>query len=100
MASLHPAIEVPDSRFEDFTVVGAPQLIADNACAHQFVLGPEAPAMWRSIDLTSHRVGEVGTRLSREGSGANVLGDPRLALVWLVNELSHLASDACGEPRS
>jgi 2-keto-4-pentenoate hydratase len=89
VASLHPAIEVPDSRFDNFTVVGAPQLIADNACAHQFVLGPEAPAAWRSIDLASHRVvGEVGTRLSREGSGANVLGDPRLALVWLVNELS------------
>lgn len=90
VASLHPAIEVPDSRFADFTVVGAPQLIADNACAHQFVLGPEAPASWRSIDLTSHRVvGEVGTRLSCEGSGANVLGDPRIALLWLVNELSH-----------
>ena len=34
VATLHPAIEVPDSRFDDFTIVGAPQLIADNACAH------------------------------------------------------------------
>ena len=34
VATLHPAIEVPDSRFEDFTVVGAAQLIADNACGH------------------------------------------------------------------
>src|SRR5688572_17600905 len=40
VATLHPAIEVPDSRFDDFTIVGAPQLIADNACAHLFVLGP------------------------------------------------------------
>src|SRR6185369_3679729 len=40
--ALHPAIEVPDSRYVDFTAVGAPQLIADNACAHQFVLGPPA----------------------------------------------------------
>lgn len=91
VAALHPAIEVPDSRFEDFTVVGAAQLIADNACAHQFILGPEAPAAWRSVDLASHRVvGQVGTRLSREGRGSNVLGDPRTALVWLVNELSRL----------
>lgn len=89
VAALHLAIEVPDSRFDDFTVVGAAQLIADNACAHQFVLGPEAPATWRDLDLASHRViGQVGTRLSREGCGANVLGDPRVALVWLVNELS------------
>ena len=90
VAALHLAIEVPDSRFDNFTVVGAAQLIADNACAHQFVLGPEAPSMWRDVDLASHRViGQVGTRLSREGFGVNVLGDPRFALVWLVNELSH-----------
>ena len=50
VAALHPAIEVPDSRFEDFTVVGAAQLIADNACADYFVLGPPAPAGWQSID--------------------------------------------------
>ena len=37
--TLHPAIEVPDSRYEDFAKVGAAQLIADNACAHYFVLG-------------------------------------------------------------
>ncbi len=40
VASLHPAIEIPDSRYRSFTEVGAPQLIADNACAHQFVLAP------------------------------------------------------------
>ncbi len=91
VAALHPAIEVPDSRYEDFTVVGAAQLIADNACAHQFVLGPQAPESWRSIDLAAHCVvGRVAGRLDREGIGANVLGDPREALAWLVNELSQL----------
>ncbi len=99
VATLHPAIEVPDSRFDDFTIVGAPQLIADNACAHQFVLGPATSANWRAIDLVEHRVaGTVGRpfqgrhepRLTREGRGANVLGDPRIALAWLVNELSSL----------
>jgi 2-keto-4-pentenoate hydratase len=89
VAGLHVAIEVPDSRYRDFTLVGAAQLIADNACGHQFVLGHEAPALWRSLDLATHRVtGRVGTRLEREGIGANVLGDPRIALVWLANELS------------
>ena len=29
-------------------------------------------------------------KLERDGSGANVLGDPRVALTWLVNELSAL----------
>jgi 2-keto-4-pentenoate hydratase len=94
VASLHPAIEVPDSRYEDFTTVGAAQLIADNACADYFVLGPAAPAGWRSIDLARHRVsGRIAAGPPDEqhqGVGANVLGDPRDALVWLVNELSRL----------
>ena len=99
VATLHPAIEVPDSRFDDFTIVGAPQLIADNACAHLFVLGPAAKVDWRALDLVEHRViGTVGPPfrggqqpdLTREGKGANVLGDPRVALAWLVNELSLL----------
>ena len=63
VALLHPAIEIPDSRYVDFTVAGAAQLIADNACAHDFVLGPPAPDAWRSIDLAAHRVaGSVGRR--------------------------------------
>ncbi len=86
--SLHSAIEVPDSRYNDFARVGAPQLIADTACACWFVLGPPATADWRSRDLVTHtavayRNGEVAAT----GSGANVLGDPRVALTWLVNEL-------------
>ena len=89
VAALHLAIEVPDSRYTDFTLVGAAQLIADNACGHHFVLGLEAPPMWRDIDLAAHRVhGRIGTRHECEGVGANVLGDPRIALTWLANELS------------
>ena len=91
VASLHPAIEVPDSRFEDFTTAGAAQLIADNACADYFVLGAAAPEVWRTINLAQHRVtGRSVDNGLREGIGAHVLGDPRDALVWLVNELSRL----------
>ena len=91
VADLHPAIEVPDSRYEDFTAVGAPQLIADDACAHWFVLGPRAEADWRGLDLAAHRVtARVGAGPELEGVGANVLGDPRTALAWLANELRGL----------
>jgi 2-keto-4-pentenoate hydratase len=91
VASLHPAIEVPDSRYDDFVTVGAPQLIADNACAHDFVLGPATTAPWRSMDLIEHPVkSTVAGKLERDGKGANVLGDPRVALTWIANELSQL----------
>ncbi|QJD71995.1 2-keto-4-pentenoate hydratase [Marinobacterium sp. LSUCC0821] len=91
VAALYLAIEIPDSRFANYAGVGGPQLIADNACAHRFVLGPQAPVSWRSLDLSTHRVvGRVGNRMEREGLGANVLGDPRQALTWCANELSTL----------
>jgi 2-keto-4-pentenoate hydratase len=86
--SLHPAIEIPDSRYHDFARVGAPQLIADNACACWFVLGAATRADWRGHDLMKHKVMAYRNgMLTAEGSGANVLGDPRIALTWLANEL-------------
>lgn len=86
--SLHPAIEVPDSRYNEFVKVGAPQLIADVACADWFVLGAPTGADWRSRDLVTHAVDAYRNwEKVATGSGANVLGDPRIALTWLVNEL-------------
>ena len=91
VATLHPAIEIPDSRYQDFTRVGAAQLIADNACTHYFVAADAAGEDWRSLDLATHRVtARVNGGPELAGSGANVLGDPRIALTWLVNELSQL----------
>ena len=86
---LHLALEIPDSRFSDFAIMGGPNLIADNACAHDFVLGPVAPELWRELDLATHEVTLTLNDTDRHpGVGANVLGDPRIALTWLVNELS------------
>jgi len=94
VADLHPAIEVPDSRFADFTAVGEAQLIADNACAHEFILGPASPKHWRSLDLSVHpvlaRLERASKTLLRDGNGMAVLGSPLIALLWLVNELSSL----------
>lgn len=91
MEALIPAIEVPDSRFEDYATAGAAQLIADLACAREFVLGVPTRTQWRELDLSRHTVrGSIVGQLERDGIGANVLDDPRLALAWLVNELSSL----------
>jgi 2-keto-4-pentenoate hydratase len=89
VATLHPAIEIPDSRLGAFKSAGAAALIADNACAHDFLLGAACPSVWRSLDLATHAVwGYIGDRPPVSGFGGNVLGDPRLALAWLANELS------------
>jgi len=90
VGSLHPAIEIPDSRFGDFTSAGAAQIIADNACAHLFVLGAATDADWRALDLVEAR--PVINLRGRQyvGHGMNVLGDPRIALAWCANELRQL----------
>ena len=95
VASLHPALEVPDSRMDPFTAAGEAQLLADNACARHFVLGQAAPDVWRELDLSTYpvhaRVEQGNTlRFAREGTGGNVLGDPRIALTWLANQLATL----------
>lgn len=93
VGDLHPSLEIPSSRFTVFTAVGEAQLLADNACAHQFILGPRAPDSWKSLDLSQHAVhaqvtASNGAVWTREGTGAAVLGDPRIALTWLANELT------------
>ncbi len=52
VATLHPAIEVPDSRLEPFTAAGEAQLLADNACArhfgdHRHLHGAAGDRAWR-----------------------------------------------------
>ncbi|RXT48512.1 2-keto-4-pentenoate hydratase [Bradyrhizobium betae] len=88
--SLHPAIEIPDSRFSDFAGAGEAQLIADNACAHLFVLGAATSANWRAMDLVEERPQITLRGQHYLGHGKNVLGDPRVALAWLANELRGL----------
>jgi 2-keto-4-pentenoate hydratase len=84
---LRTAIELPDSRFVDFVAAGAPQLVADNACARWFVAGAVVDDHWRSLDLAScHVTLSINGRVATSGSGADVLGDPRDALTWLVND--------------
>lgn len=94
VSDLHLAIELPDSRFTDFTAVGGPALIADNAAARDLVLGPPVSTEWRGLDMAAHPVHcTVGDRYTRDGIGSNVLGDPRLAMAWCINELSQLGID-------
>lgn len=88
VGELHLAIEIPNSRYTDFEHVGEASLIADFACAGHVVLGAAVQTPWRHKDLSLHavQVSRHGTVVA-QGQGANVLGDPRLALTWLANEL-------------
>lgn len=88
VAGVIPGIEIVDSRFDDWTTIGAPSLTADNACNAAWVKG-RLLEDWRGIDLaaTPARL-TVNGKFLREGSGAAVLGHPLNALQWLGNTLS------------
>ena len=88
VGSLHLAIEAPDCRISNFLQVGAPTLIADLACASWWIVGDAVTADWRSMDLAAHRLTAYKAgAVAAEGIGSNALGDPRVALAWLANEL-------------
>lgn len=84
--AVYPAIELPDARFVEWSTMGVAHLIADDACAGYLILGRAEPA-WRGLDLAGHAVSaSVDGQVVGTGSGAEVLGDPRIALTWLANE--------------
>jgi 2-keto-4-pentenoate hydratase len=108
-AHLRLGIELPNARYRDFVSAGAAQLIADNACAYAFVLGPRIEQPWRDVNLSAHPVqtlvdGEVVSR----GVGGDALGDPCNALAWFVNHYrergrriaagSFVTTGVCGKP--
>lgn len=89
--SLHAGLEFPDSRFVDFTLPGTAGLIADNACAWNFILGDPTTEKFDPATLSDHPTsliinGETAT----SGRGSDALGGPLTALVWIANTLSNL----------
>lgn len=86
VAALHPALELPDSRFEDYVSAGEAQLAADDACAHFLVIGAATEAPWRDQDLSAHPTRlVVNGETVAPGRGADVLGHPLDALCWIAN---------------
>ena len=84
---LHLAVEVPDSRFARFETAGGPQLLADCACAGRFVLGPQVSG-WAEHDLSTWGTAVwINGERAATGTGGNVLGNPRNALVWIAEDL-------------
>ncbi len=81
------AVEIVDSRYQDWTTIGAPALIADNGCNGAWVRGP-ASADWRGLALEDHAVTlSCNGAVVREGVGGNVMDHPLNALAWLANTL-------------
>ena len=79
------AIEVVDDRWDDYTVIDTPSLIADDFFAASFVLGEPVEA-WRDLDLGG-LPGKMRINGNPVGSGSSgdILGHPFEALAWLAS---------------
>ena len=88
IGSVTGALEIADTRFDDWTVVGAANLIADAGKAGLLVIGDQAIA-YADTDLIGHQVSlYVGGEKVASGSGRDVMGDPVKSLLWLANSMA------------
>lgn len=84
--SVHPAIEIIDSRIADWNI-RLVDTVADNASCGAVVIG-ETP-----LDVTPEQLTEVACSLvingetTGSGTGADVLDDPAAPVAWLANLL-------------
>lgn len=86
IATLHPSIEVVAGTLKDWQHQPPFTIIADNGVDGALVLG-EGNANWRAHDLARVPVELfVDGDLVQKGYGANVLGNPLNAMLWLANE--------------
>jgi 2-keto-4-pentenoate hydratase len=85
-----PSFEIVDSRFEEWRKLSAFEAIADNVLHSHWVHGPELVA-FQALDLASiNVVTRVNGVEQTRGCGANVLGSPLQALLWLANGLAQM----------
>ena len=88
IATVHPCIEVVAGHLEDWIASYAFDGVADNAVDGGLVVGAGVP-FHADLDLSSVPVRlRIDGELVRQGVGADVLGDPTVALTWLANARS------------
>lgn len=88
VGGMFPAIEMVDSRYAGAWKIDIRETVADNGVHAFFVHGAEC-ADWRAVDRAAVRLNvTVNGAFAADGIGANALGDPMNALVWLANGLA------------
>ncbi len=110
VVSLHPSLELPDTRISDYANAGAAALLADCACNKDWVLGDATTQDWKAIDLAECPVKlYINDEVATEGRGADELGGPLIALEWGVNRIiqrgisiqagQYITTGVCGLPK-
>ena len=88
VSTVLPSIELVDSRFEDWTIMGVSNLIADNAVHAHWIYGNEIKNL-SDFNFNDHSVDLfINGKLIDKGNSSNVMGNPINSLTWLINNLA------------
>ncbi len=88
VSAVLPSIELVDSRFEDWTIMGVSNLIADNAVHAHWIYGKEVKNL-NDFNFNNHSVDLfINGKLIDKGNSSNVMGNPINSLTWLINNLA------------
>ena len=86
--SVMPAIEIVESRFSTWPLMGFLSAIADNGVHRHLVLG-EPISNWNRQQVDAARVTlRANGRIVRQGQASNVDGGPFGVVAWLANHLN------------
>jgi 2-keto-4-pentenoate hydratase len=90
ICSLHPAIELVESRLRDWQAAPPLARLADTQSNGGFCFGP-AVADWRAVDYLKQKVVlSIDGRPAAEAQGGNAAGHPLRLLIWLANHAARL----------
>jgi len=91
VGAVHAGIEIAECRFPNAALPPLPAILADGSASGHYVFG-DPVIRWRNGLAGVGVVLETDGVPRRRGTGAEVMGDPLRALLWLAEELR-----CCGE---
>jgi len=84
VASMLPAIEVVDDRYQNYELLGAPTLIADDFFHSACVVG-KGTTSWKHSELgLLNGVMTINGTVVGSGLGSDIMGHPLGALQWMA----------------
>jgi len=90
VAEVHAGIEVAECRYRRDALPPLPAILADGSASGRYVFGNRIEN-WRGGLATMPVKLEVDGVLRREGTGADVMGDPLRPLLWLAEQRRHFS---------
>jgi len=89
VASVHPVIEISDTRFVAWASQNRPSHVADQLNHGALAVGPTSAQLTDIDPLQQRAIMNVNGEVRANTTGGNPAGDPLRLLLWLANDGAH-----------